>query len=202
MKTRLVYWFSWAPVVAAAVMLVAASTFAAMADGYSHARHPLALLGARGMAMAGLFNLLVWIVPGLLLAAQAIALRECLPDRAGLAARLGAWLLTLSAFAFVAQGVWPLDPHDLEGPDSRRHALGWMLWWIAYPGAAVLLGQALLRQASWRRIGAGLLLSALLMLAGVLVARAGLWPALAGRLAIIAWFGGYLACGILMRRGP
>ncbi|KAB8165680.1 DUF998 domain-containing protein [Lysobacter maris] len=201
MKTGFVHRLSWAPILAAASLLLAAVGFGLAADGYSHARHPLALLGARGMGAAGLFNVLAWILPGLLLAAQAAALRECLSDRAGFGARIGAWLLLLSALAFAAQGVWPLDPHDLEGPDSRRHALGWMLWWIAHLGAGALLVPTLMRQARWRRAGVGLLLSVLLLLAGVLAARAGLWPALAGRLAIVAWLGGYLACGIPMRRG-
>ncbi|MCF7222702.1 DUF998 domain-containing protein [Marilutibacter chinensis] len=202
MGTRLAYWLSWAPVAAAAAFVLTALAGGLAVDGYSHARHPLALLGARGVPGSDTFNLLGWGVPGLLLAMQAVMLRECLPGKGNFVARLGAWSLALSALAFAAQGLWPLDAADLEGVGSRRHALAWMLWWVAYPAAAALLAPALLRQAGQRRAGAWLLLSALAVLACVLSARAGWWPAPGGRLAIAAWFAGHLACGALMRRSP
>src|SRR3546814_12787547 len=45
----------------------------------------------------------------------------------------------LSALAFAAQGLLPLDPRDLESDASRMHATMWTLWWVALLPAAVLL---------------------------------------------------------------
>ena len=37
-------------------------------------------------------------------------------------------LVQLSALAFAAQGVVPLDPEDTDATASRLHVLAWMLW--------------------------------------------------------------------------
>ncbi|QDH69504.1 DUF998 domain-containing protein [Marilutibacter alkalisoli] len=198
MKTRLALMASWSAIPAALLLLGAALVAAAALDGYSHARHPLALLGADGVRGAGGFNLLGWGLPGLLLALQAVLLRECLSGGRAFAARMGAWMLMLSAMAFAAQGVWPLDPGDLDGAGSRYHAAAWTLWWIAYVTGGCLL--AVGSPPGSGRARAMLVLSAGAVLALVLAARAGMSPALAGRLAIVAWLAGYLACGALMRR--
>lgn len=200
MKARFAYWASWAPIPAAALVLAAwAGGFGL--DGYSHARHPLALLGARGVDGARVFNLLGWGLPGLLLAIQAIVLRESLSARAGLAARLGAWLMMLSAMAFAAQAAWPIDPLDLESASNRGHALAWMLWWVAYAAGAGVLAAGLrgCGGPAWPVLL--LSITALVVIGLVLAMQAGLWAALAGRLAVAAWLAGGLACGALMRRG-
>lgn len=110
-------------------------------DGYSHAQHPVALLGADGIAGAGAFNLAGFVLPGLLAATLALGLYRCLPEAAGWAPRIGARLLLLSSLAFAAQGAFPLDPEALDGPVSGRHAAAWMIWWSAFvPGALLLAG--------------------------------------------------------------
>src|SRR3546814_8885709 len=68
-----------------------------------------------------------------------LRLRASLDDGAPWAARIGAWLALLSALAFAAQGLLPLDPRDLESDASRMHATMWTLWWVALLPAAVLL---------------------------------------------------------------
>src|SRR3546814_9922281 len=60
------------------------------------------------------FNALGFVLPGVLAALVAWRLRASLDAGAPWAARIGAWLALLSALAFAAQGLLPLDPRDLE----------------------------------------------------------------------------------------
>src|SRR3546814_10898701 len=74
------------------------------------------------------FNVLGFVLPGVLAALVAWRLRASLDDGAPWAARIGAWLALLSALAFAAQGLLPLDPRGLEADASRMHATMWTLW--------------------------------------------------------------------------
>jgi hypothetical membrane protein len=153
---------------------------------FSHRVHPVALLGAHGEPNALAFNLLGFVLPGLLLAWQAVAWRSAQAD-APVAARIGMQLLMLSALALAAQGVLPLDPTHLLAPASRLHAMAWTAWWVAFVPGVLALGIA------WRQWGAlALGLSVpVLVLAGALALPA----PVAQRLACVAWFGWWiLAC--------
>jgi hypothetical protein len=169
--------------------LVVTLGFGAMLDGYSHTRHPVALLGARGIERALAFNLSGFVLPGLLAAWAAIRLRGALGD-AGWPARIGAHLWLLSALAFAAQGLLPLDPQDLDARMSRLHATAWSLWWIAFlPGALMLALRS-------RGFAIALLLAAVVVVAAALLTPAGL----SQRIAIVAWFALPGAAGCLVPR--
>src|SRR5690606_36503395 len=135
-----------------------------------------------GMPHALAFNLLVFVLPGLLLAVCAWRLRARLPERAGMAARLGAAMLLLSTLAYAAQGLLPLDIAHPDDGASRWHAVAWTLWWIAFLAGAALLsarlrGLRFAAMAAWLLVlGAGVLLPGLL----------GAGPS--QRLAFAAWF--------------
>jgi len=179
--------------------LLAALLFAAMAvsagriEGYSHARHPLALLGASPLPHAASFNLLAFVLPGLLVAWAAVRLRGVLPaDGHGSvpwSGRIGARLMAVSALAFAAQGALPLDAGDLEGVRSARHAAAWMAWWIAFAAGGLLLAAGLRAGARhWRGLATSSLAAACLLpvtalLLPVLVPAGG-----AQRLAFALWF--------------
>jgi hypothetical protein len=156
--------------------------------GYSHWTHPVALRGTAGLPWASAYNLVAFVLPGALLLWTGQRLRDALVD-AGWLARIGIVLAQLSALAFAAQGMLPLDPGDSDATASRLHALAWMLWWIAFVPGALLL-------AVGARRGPGFALACLL--AGVLVplvavfAPIGLWVGLAQRLAFALWFGWWL----------
>lgn len=174
---------------AALCWVLAAVVSGAWLAGYSHSEYPLAFLGARGFPHASAFNLGGFVVPGLLAAAAAMALRGRLPGDAGWPAWIGARLLMLSALAFAAQGLLPLDPDDLDGPASQWHATAWTLWWIASGAGALSIGCGLLRQPAWRAFAGAALLAAVLVVVFALVPPT-LWPAGAGqRLAFGAWLG-------------
>lgn len=115
-------------------------------DGFSHALHPVALPGASGVPGALAFNIAGFILPGLLAALVALGLYRALPAAAGWLPRIGARMLLLSALAFTARGLFPLDLGDLDGPGSGLHASAWLSWWIAFVAGAPLLAAGL-RQA-------------------------------------------------------
>lgn len=167
---------------AAVVAVCAHAGLGALLDGYSQLSHPVALPGADGVPRALAFNLLVFVLPGLLLAVAAWRLRGRLPAPAGMAARLGTTMLLLSALAYAMQGMLPLDLEQPDGGSSRLHAVAWTLWWIAFLAGAAMLAASLraLRPAA---VGAWLLVLG----AGVLLPQL-LGPAISQRLAFAAWF--------------
>jgi hypothetical membrane protein len=173
---------------AALLFLLALALANAGLPGYSHLVHPVSLRGTAGLPWAFAYNLLAFVLPGALLVWAGQRLRQAWPD-AGWAARIGIVLVQLSALAFAAQGVVPLDPNDTDATASRLHALAWMLWWIAFVPGALLL-------AVGARRGAGFALACLA--AAVLVpllavfAPIGPWVGIAQRLAFLLWFGWWL----------
>jgi len=163
--------------------------FGAALEGYSQAQHPLALLGARGLPRALAFNLTGFVIPGLLAAAAAMALRARLPGDAGWSARIGARLLLLSALAFAAQGLLPLDPGDLDGPISQWHATAWTLWWIAAGAGALSIAAGLLRRPGWRTFACAALVASVLIVVLALSPPQSWAAGVAQRIALGAWFG-------------
>ena len=172
---------------AAACFALALAGFGAALDGYGHADWPVALLGAAGVPRAAGFNLLGYLMPGLLAGFVALRRRAALPQGAGLAARLGWSLALLAALAFAAQGLLPLDASAPDAGRGRLHGVAWALWGIAFAAAAALLAVAAVRGrrplAAFGHLGAGGLVFAL----GWLAAEAVPAP-LAQRLAFAAWF--------------
>ena len=169
---------------AAALFVFACSLFALGArwPGYSHLRHPVALPGAAGMAGAWLFDAMVFVLPGALVARVAWWLRAALPAAAGWWPRIGANLLLLAALAIVAQGLLPLDPEQLDGGGSRWHASAWTAWLIAFALGAPMFAQAPV--AARAALRAGAMAVVLLALFGAVLLPAGL----AQRLAFAGWF--------------
>ncbi|MFT4178943.1 MAG: DUF998 domain-containing protein [Thermomonas sp.] len=152
---------------------------------YSHRLHPLGLRGAAGLPGAMLFNAGAFLLPGICLLLASHALRNALAD-AGWAARIGVALAQLSALAFAAQGALQMDASDLDADATRLHVLAWMLWWIAFVPAALLLAFGARRGRSFAiaSLAAGVLVPVLAVLAPV-----GGWVGLAQRLAFALWFG-------------
>src|SRR5690606_34737765 len=150
-------------------------------DGSSHAVRPPALLGASGVPGALACNIAGFIIPGLLAAIVALGLYRALPAAAGWLPRIGARMLLLSALAFAAQGLFPLDPQDMDGQASGLHAAAWMIWWIAFVAGAPLLASGL------RRIPAVTIAVACGLLAMMFVPPSLLDPPLSQRIAVVAW---------------
>jgi hypothetical protein len=175
--------------VAACALFVCALLLARLGlPEYAHRLHPVALRGATGMPWATAFNLAAFVLPGALLAWAGLRLRAALATR-GWWVRIGVVLAQWSALAFAAQGLLPLDPRDVDAAASRLHVLAWMLWWIAFVPAALLLalGAGRGRGFAWACVGAAVLVPVLAVLAPI-----GAWVGLAQRLAFLLWFGWWI----------
>ena len=175
--------------IAAAVLFAAAvAGFGAALEGYLQAQFPVALLGARGFPHALAFNLLAFVVPGMLAGVVAVDLRRRLPDGAGWLSRIGAQLVLLSALAFVAMGLLPLDPRDLESDASRFHGTAWMLWSVAFIPGAALLASGLWSDRHWSRFARLSLAAALGLLVAAFVLTDAIPAGIAQRIAFGIWF--------------
>ncbi|WP_417472742.1 DUF998 domain-containing protein [Luteimonas mephitis] len=174
--------------IAAMVLFVAAvAGFGAALEGYSQARHPVGLLGASGVPHALAFNTLGFVLPGLLAAFVAWRLRVAMGDNAPWVARIGAWLALLSAIAFVAQGLLPLDPGDLESDASRAHATAWTLWWVALLPATLLLALGLRGESESRARVLASVVAAVVVVALAMLPLDLLAPAFAQRVVFATW---------------
>jgi hypothetical membrane protein len=183
---------SHAGLLAALISIAAALVFAAGWEDYSHAVHPLGLLGAYGTPHAMAFNLSGFIVPGLLAAWLSWRLRDAMQE-CGWMTRIGAWLVFFSALAFAAQGVARLDPRDLEALSGRLHASSWMLWWIAFVPGALLLACGLAGRPGWRAFALASGMAAVAVLVFAILAPAWVAVAVSHRIAFACWFG-WLTC--------
>ncbi len=169
---------------ALAIFVAAATICSAMLDGYSHREHPLALLGAVGIPGALAFNAFAFVLPGLSVALMFWMIRSALPATANWGARIGTQLATLSALAFAAQGLFPLDPDNLGGQANALHALAWTVWWIAFAAAGVLIAAS----GPSRGFRRATVVASIAVLALALPSWPGAMAAFAPRLAFVVWF--------------
>ena len=180
--------------VAGAVFFLALAGFGAALAGGSQASLPVDLLGAGGVPNAPGWNVLGYALPGLLVAAFAIALQRPLATAGvGVAGRIGGWLLMLSGLAFAAQAFLPLDLRLLDGAASKAHVASAVLSLVARLPSALLLPLALRGRAPWRAaVVAGPLLAAVgiacLALPPHAWEAAGAGPGIAQRLGLGAQF--------------
>ena len=182
---------SWKSIAAVAALLcfaLALAGYGAALDGYRHTQHPVAWLGSSGAPQALWFNLFCFVLPGLLAAAVALGLRQALSGTRW-SVRVGAQLVLLSALAFAAQGLLPLDPNDFDAAPSRLHATVWLLWWLAFAAGALAIafGSRSRGRPELRSLSQASLIAALAVLLFALVLPSLLPAGLAQRAAFGAW---------------
>lgn len=156
--------------------------------GFDQAVHPPALLGASGMPDALGWNLLGFLAPGLLAAFALQGLHRVLRTRdAGLVARVGMTLLLLSAIAFAAQGLVPLQlGRAVDAGPARLHIMAWTLWWLAASSGFVVLAAGSVRRPLSAIMA---LLAAIVMIMALHAPSLPLAGGQRERLALAAWFG-------------
>ena len=184
-----------AAIVAVVLFAAAVAGFGAALDGYSQAIHPVGLLGARGLPYAMAFNVLGFVLPGVLAAFVTWRLRAAVGDAAPWVARIGAWLGLLSALAFAAQGLLPLDPRDLEADASRVHATMWTLWWVALLSSTVLLAFGSRARGAGRVLGTASVALAVVVVLLAMLPLDLLAPAVAQRVVFAAWLAWVVVAG-------
>ncbi len=140
MKNGAMAWSRQAGALACLVYLAMLVAALVLQPDYRPMQHPPALLGAIGVPGSPWWNLMAHGACGVLGMLACWHWRERLArGAAGLCWRLAAMLLLLSALAFAAQGLLPLDLGlDLDEGPNRQHVAAWMLWWIAFTAASAL----------------------------------------------------------------
>lgn len=188
-------------VLAAGVFAVVLASSGSALEGYSQALHAPALLGARGQPGAIAFNLLGYVLPGVLGMLVMSGVRGRLDD-AHWAARIGSRLWLLSAIAFAVQGALPLDLADMDAPTSRMHASAWTAWWLAFAPGGVLLALGLPRTPGWLALRVAAITGALLLPWFSLHAPFGMTAGVSQRLALVLWFASLVVAGFAAQRRP
>lgn len=171
----------------AVLFLASVLGFGAVLPGYLPLGHPVALLGATGIPHAVAFDLLGFVLPGLLAVVVALRLLARVPVTAPWTMRVGGQMLVLSGLAFAAMGVLPLDPTDIESPASQYHASAWMVWVLAFVPGALMSGFAARHLPGWGRLAALHVAAGLAVLVGAFVLQAVIPAPVAQRLAFVAW---------------
>lgn len=136
-----------------AAMLFAGSLigFASVrSDGYTHATKAVSELGAVGAPNAPAFNLLAFVVPGVLVIVLAGVIRRAAGPRG---ARTGPALLAASGAALVVAGVFPVDMAHRGSPGSIAHFAGAMLVGVFWAAGLFWLGPLLRREVGLRVLG-------------------------------------------------
>lgn len=176
---------------ALACFLISLLGFGAALPGYSHASHPVALLGARGVPHWVAFDALGFVVPGLL--AWWAHVRAGWQWQVGAVpmgrvAAIGWTLCTIAALAFAAQGLLAVDVTRGFGYGvGRLHTAVYMVWWIAFAAGAVLVAIGAGPTTALRRARIGTLLAAIVVLAFALFVTVPGAPALGQKIGFAAW---------------
>ncbi len=191
----------FAGLVAALLFATAVFGFGAALEGYLQTQYPVALLGADGFPHSLAFNLTAFVVPGTLAGVAMLALRHRLPGDAGWSSRIGAQLVFLSALGFIAMGLLPLDPRDLDGDVSSLHGTAWGLWCLAFVAGAALLGWGLRRRREWSRFARISLVAAIGVPFAAFVLGDVVSAGIAQRIAFGLWFVWLILAGSRFNRG-
>ena len=193
---------------AAALFALALLVMGAATPGYVHADAAISNLGAAGAPHARWWNLLGFVVPGLLVALFAYALAMAMRDEGiGAAGRIGLWLLCFSGLAFAGNGIWPYDLARPFERASQLHVAMLTLAMVAYLPAAVLVAVGLRGRNDWRALVAVGPVLALLTLASIADRAGNFIPMLEGtpgygqRITLALYFGWMvLASWVALRR--
>lgn len=152
---------------AGVVFGLAVAISAALLPGYQHAQLGVGWLGSAMHPQSWLFNVLGFGIPGFALAGFSIALERRLApwSRVG---RIATSLLLIAGLAFALLGVLPLNPNDIDGPSSSRHAALHGFATLAWSAALVMMAFALRGRRDWTTVRAFAAFGAVTMLAWLL----------------------------------
>ena len=199
------------PSIIAAVILFwcALFTFAALYPGYSHYHRAISELGAFGTPHSLAWNLLGFIIPGLLLALGGAGVATAIVGRRS---ALG-WLLVASGLGFAGAGFVPAEMQHgsplMQSPWTLGHLLMTLVSGLPWVVATFVLASRVKRHSTWQPFSRASLILSLLALASFVfnpVSRAIPYfsdkPGLAQRIAFAMYFGWFLAVGLMFLTAP
>jgi hypothetical protein len=151
-------------------------------DGYSHLTKAVSELGSVEAPRRGWFNALGYLLPGLGIAAGALALGRHLPGR-----RWPFGLLAGSGVLLALAGVFPVDMAHRSSPGSVLHAVGSLGSGACWLACALTLAPALRPHPRWADLARWLPWLPLLVFGLMLLVPAGM-PGLTQRLSFAGYF--------------
>ena len=178
----------------------------ALRPSYSHSVNTISELGARGTPNAAVWNIVGFIVPGLLLALVGGVIAQSIGREKSVLRTLSTALLVLSGLAIAGQGVIPAEMTngvaDITSPYTRGHFISSLVSGAAWVIGVLLLIGPMTRSPEWRRWRIVSVVLVVLTLSASIALRGALPDGLAQRLGngvFFAWF--VLASLKLMRLG-
>lgn len=170
-------------------------TFGGLDPTYSHATRAVSELGMVGAPHQWAWNIIGFVLPGLLLAWFGLGMARTLEGPGA----IGAVLLCISGTFFAATGVFPADLHERGSFTTRAHIVSSFASLLVWLPAPILIAVSARRQSMrammWVSV-AGLIC----VLAGVVFGRELLSRGFAQRLNFATYFAWVLAVSLLLMR--
>jgi hypothetical membrane protein len=182
-------------IAACAIFWTASFAFGALRPSYSHTVNTISELGARGTPNATQWNVVGFMVPGLLLALAGRGIAHSISREKSWSTRLAGSLLFLAGLAIAAQGVIPADMTngvaDTTSPYTRGHFISSLVSAAAWAAGVILLIGPMKRSPSWYGWHVVSIVVVVLTLGASLTLRGALPDGLAQRLGnaiFFVWF--------------
>jgi hypothetical membrane protein len=154
-------------VLAATLFWPALLAFGILRTDYSQLTKAVSELGAFGAPHALAWNVLGFIVPGVLLAAGGLAIAHAVDGRGGVTR----WLLAGSGIAFAGTGVFPAVMHDgspvMQAPSTVGHVVMLLLSSVLWLAAIGVLLRTMTREPHLRRLLTPFVIVTVVALAGL-----------------------------------
>jgi hypothetical membrane protein len=182
-------------IAACIVFWTAMLVFGRLRPSYSQSLDAISELGALGTPNAVLWNVIGFITPGLLLAAEGRAIAVSVDSKQSRSGRIARWLLPLFGLAVAGQGFVPARMANGElivtSWLTRGHLIMSLISAIAWVFATLMLVAPMKRDPNWRGLHIINLAAVLLVIAGSIALRGALPDGLVQRLidaVVFAWF--------------
>lgn len=132
----------------------ASVALAALRASYSHVVNTISELGAVGTPHATAWNVLGFIIPGVLLAVVGGAIARTANEEPSLSRAVATVLLVVSGLAVAAQGVMPAEMidgvADVTSTSTRAHFISSLVSGAAWAVGALLLVAPMRRNPNWQ----------------------------------------------------
>ena len=182
-------------IVAWLLFWAASVVLAAFRPGYSHVVNTISELGAVGTPHAAVWNVLGFIIPGVLLAISGAAIARTANRDPSLSRMLATFLLVLCGLAVAGQGVMPAEMvdgvADVTSTSTRGHFISSLISGAAWVVGALLLVGPMKRNPHWQGLYIVSVVLVVLTLGASFVLRGTLPDGLAQRIGnafFCAWF--------------
>ena len=169
--------------------------FGALRPSYSHVANTISELGAVGTPHAAAWNVLGFMLPGLLFAIVGATNARAANAEPSLSRTLATVLLVLSGLAVAGQGVMPAEMAngvaDVASPSTRGHFISSLISAAAWAVGALLLVGPMRRNPRWRVLHIVAVVLVVLALGAAFILRGTLRDGLAQRIGnafFCAWF--------------